>query len=138
MRFLPLLAGFVQVSAALAQTAPTPSFFDRQDYGVCFPGGPSIAVADFNGDGIPDLICSEPYLFLGNGNGTFGSGTVLHLSSYAGNPLPVDLNGDGNMDIAAIGNVLNSGPYGILVSLATATEPFSTVPGRFSSGGYVR
>jgi hypothetical protein len=55
--------------------------------------------ADFNGDGKPDLLCSNlsggTILLLGNGDGTFATGTPV-----AGNPLAVaDFNGDGKPDI---------------------------------------
>lgn len=102
MRFLPSLA-FLQVSAVLAQTPPIPTFADRYDYEPCETNGPgdSIAAADFNGDGIPDLICSDGgfWLFIGNGNGTFGPPTLTKPlgSDDLATPLPVDLNGDGNM-----------------------------------------
>ena len=58
--------------SAVAAAGFTPaSFLARRDY----PGGGLIAVADVNGDKIPDLIQSTGTtvnVLLGNGNGTFG------------------------------------------------------------------
>ncbi len=84
-------------------------------YFSTYVGGDGIATADFNGDGIPDLVitASDPSsttgyrfvgLLLGNGDGTFqdispvaGSGT-----SYVGSITAAigDFNGDGKLDIA--------------------------------------
>jgi len=72
------------------------------------------AVADFTGDGIPDVALeygSEIYVYTGNGDGTFSAGPVS-----TGNPIGVailasDLNGDGRPDlvVSGIGVALNQG-----------------------------
>src|SRR5271169_1272885 len=73
-------------------------------------GGEPLAVADFNQDGIPDLLLSDGSsgsltIVLGNGDGTFrqAAGSPL-ISNYGVNPVAVaDFNGDGIPDIAAGG-----------------------------------
>jgi trimeric autotransporter adhesin len=64
----------------------------------------SLAVGDFNGDGVPDLAVSEfgIDIVLGNGDGTFKAGVLA-----PGNLLPYivfiavgDFNGDGRLDLA--------------------------------------
>src|SRR5262249_31902036 len=58
---------------------------------------PSIAMADFNGDGKLDLATSAGRVLLGNGNGTFQSGSA----GVNGQSVTVaDFNGDGKADIA--------------------------------------
>jgi hypothetical protein len=67
-----------------------------------------VAQADFNGDGILDLVVSDYgsaslSLFLGNGDGTFQTAQNISLSGPNGNPYGVvvgDFNNDGNIDIA--------------------------------------
>ena len=80
------------------------------------PGGPvpadgvPLAIADFNQDGIPDLVVSDALtgsmsVALGKGDGTFvqAPGSPL-LSNYGVSPVAVaDFNGDGLPDIAAAG-----------------------------------
>jgi hypothetical protein len=66
--------------------------------GVPFP----LIVADFDGDGKPDLVSSDGTLLLSNGDGTFRSvptsaGTV-HVCCAIG-----DFNGDGRLDMAGLG-----------------------------------
>ncbi len=73
----------------------------------------TIAIADLNGDGRPDIFYAAPYdccgglygapvIALANGDGTFttsnGNRAVLGISAVA----IADLNGDGKPDVAAI------------------------------------
>ncbi|MGB9455823.1 MAG: FG-GAP-like repeat-containing protein [Bryobacteraceae bacterium] len=68
----------------------------------------SVAAADMNGDGIPDLVLSgapSPYteyptvILFGNGDGTFQPATQIS-SNASGNLLVADFNGDGSPDVA--------------------------------------
>jgi hypothetical protein len=92
--------------AVASATSPTmPTFYARRDY----PSAKGfVAVADVNGDGIPDIIALGDTIttLLGNGNGTFGPGPS---STPGGQPfasVPVDLNGDGNIDLVIVGSGL--------------------------------
>jgi hypothetical protein len=83
-------------------------------------GGLSPAVADVNGDGIPDLIvlnqsCPVPMscsnsssvgVLLGNGDGTFQPAQSYTSGTYAGPGMIIaDVNGDGVLDVVANANV---------------------------------
>jgi hypothetical protein len=76
-------------------------------------------VADFNGDGKPDILAGDKIdnvgtLDLGNGDGTFKSGTAV-----TGTPLAVaDFNGDGKPD------VLEQGTSALLVLLGNGNGTF--------------
>ena len=99
----------------------------------------SFALADFNGDGIPDLAVGAPYLygmnaqagqlsvFLGKGDGTFGREVDYAIAS--GQPLPADFNGDGKLDLATVsssrscdGDGSNCPPSLITVLLQTTAQ----------------
>jgi hypothetical protein len=69
-----------------------------------FSGG-SLQVADFNGDGNPDVLGSTGSLnvILGNGDGTFGS---LFPITTSGIPFIADFNGDDHPDILEVGGVV--------------------------------
>jgi FG-GAP-like repeat len=65
----------------------------------------SIAIADLNGDGIPDLAISdtltgEVRILLGNGDGSFRQGRSYSAGTYSSSLTIADFNHDGKPDIA--------------------------------------
>ena len=84
---LPCILAILSVSA---QTQI--SFFQPPT----FAGGGSVFVADFNGDGKPDLLTSDGTMNLGNGDGTFKVGTPVGLVAV---DAVADFNGDGKPDL---------------------------------------
>lgn len=91
-----------------------------------FSGSGTVFVADYNGNGKPDILTSDGTMNLGNGDGTFKLGTPVSVSS--GQVLAVaDFNGDGKPD------VLEQGTGTLLVMLGkgdgTFQAPISTASG---------
>ena len=74
---------------------------------IVSPAASCIAVADLNKDGDPDLIeglgSGSVSVYLGNGNGTFGSPANFPsgATSWPSGFFISDVNGDGNLDVAA-------------------------------------
>jgi hypothetical protein len=76
----------------------------------------AVAIADINGDGIPDIVMANQFsdsvgIIFGNGDGTFGPPTVYAVGDRPGTFIPTgsglvvgDLNGDGKPDVAVAGN----------------------------------
>ena len=115
----------------------------------------TIAVGDFNGDGIPDLAVANACgstassntmtIFLGNGDGSFtATGQVLSTGSYPASIAVGDFNGDGTADLA----VANAGSNTVTVLLgdgngsftagatqATGDSPASIAAGDFNGDG---
>src|SRR5205823_264341 len=65
----------------------------------------AVAVGDFNRDGRPDLVTSNPggntlSLLVGNGDGTFQAATTLPVGNLPQYLLVADLNGDAKLDLA--------------------------------------
>lgn len=120
-----VLSGLV----ASAATPKIPTFFARHDYLESV--GAFVAVADTNGDGIPDLISVSggTQVFFGNGDGTFREGpassTGMTLGPFA---VAADLNGDGKVDLVLSGG-LHGGepPLGIGVSYGDGKGAFGEV-----------
>ncbi len=98
-RFTPIL--FLAATAILCAQQPT--FVP----GVIYPVGTdpqSVAIADFNRDGIPDLAVTNNNsnnisIFLGKGDGTFTAAIPASVNKPAFLEV-VDLNSDGKLDIA--------------------------------------
>ena len=117
-----------------------------------------VGAADFNGDGIPDLLVSpdqEPGgqvvppnqtgVLLGNGDGTFSStNDYITKNGAMQTPLIADMNNDGRPDIvfsipqletggfSGIGVLLNTGPANFSLS-ATTFSPSTVTAGNSSS-----
>jgi len=98
----------------------------------------STAVADFNGDGKPDLAVgenavsgfvrepAEVVLALGNGDGTFAAQTTIG-TGFLGAVSLGDFNGDGKVDIATQPLPENTANSGILLSNGDGTFTSSAV-----------
>ncbi len=69
-------------------------------FGTGIPG--SLTVADFNGDGAPDLAVTDSllgvHIYLNSGTGTFGSPTTF-AANGANRTAAADLDGDGEIDL---------------------------------------
>jgi hypothetical protein len=92
-----------------------PSFLAPVTYPVG-GGYPAVAVGDFTGTGIPDLVLAnsgEVSVFLGNGHGTFGPPQNYALDGAPESVAVGDFNNDGKLDIVTA----NYAPVGGTVSV---------------------
>lgn len=103
------LSGSVQAQVSFFQP-PTYQPPATSSYGQIF-------VADFNGDGKPDILTSDGTMNLGNGDGTFTPGTQVSGSSVDIVAV-ADFNGDGKPDL------LEQGTGTLLVLLGTGDGTF--------------
>jgi hypothetical protein len=87
-------------------------------------GPSSVAVADFNGDGIPDLVVTNyngnnVSVLLGNGDGTFQSPVNFDTGMNPDSVAVGDFNGDGNTDLVVANR--NSRTVSVLLGNGDAT-----------------
>jgi len=93
-KFILVLLGLFDIVFSTSRGLGQVSFYQPPTYA----GSGSVFVADFNGDGKPDLLTSDGTLNFGNGDGTFRLGRSVSVTS--GVPVAVaDFNGDGKFDI---------------------------------------
>jgi hypothetical protein len=93
-----------------------------------------LLVADFNGDGIPDLASMDEYLglsiLLGNGDGTFAA--PLPSGCACGGWMGVgDFNGDGKADIAVVTDTYYGFKLSILIGNGNGT--FTILPSTYTA-----
>ncbi|MCU1262484.1 MAG: repeat-containing protein, partial [Bryobacterales bacterium] len=98
----------------------------------------SIAAADFNGDGKPDLVIANANdntvtVLIGDGTGLFApaSGSPFAAGNFPVSVAAGDLNGDGNLDLA----IANLNSSRVTVLLGNGAGGFSAAPGSpFAAG----
>src|SRR5207249_592627 len=88
-------------------------------------GPDSVAIVDFNGDGLPDLAVANfrsgtVSVLLGNGDGTFQSAQTFAAGNEPRSVADGDVNGDGRLDLA----VANSGSNSVVVLLGNGDGTF--------------
>lgn len=139
-------------SSSLSTSIPgvNPSEFPVADYPTG-QGPVGIASADFNGDGVPDLVTANSTantasVLLGNGDGTFAT-NVDYPTGHG--PVAVatgDFNGDGFIDLAVVNQADNTvsillgtgqGTFMPQTTFLTGTLPTSIAVADFNGDGFL-
>ena len=105
-------------------------------------------VADFNGDGKPDVagtVCAGGYIYvsLSNGDGTFQAPVYTSLLPSPGTMIAADFNGDGKVDIATINDENNiavllgngDGTFQAAKNFLTGIQPYFLAAADMNSDG---
>ena len=96
------------------ETTPLPSPSAAARVQVTFA-----VVADFNGDGVPDLALTYVYftgpstitVLLGNSDGTFTTKSTVNVTGFLSGMATGDFNGDGIQDLVTNGDIPAAGGY---------------------------
>ncbi len=109
---LTILLGNGDGTFTLSAHYPSPQFPDGTNTAAT-SNPEDVVVADVNHDGIPDAIESDYdntiNVFLGNGDGTFQAARSYDPGNYPRDVIPVDVNGDGNIDLVVTNVGINQG-----------------------------
>jgi hypothetical protein len=118
------------------------------------PGAGSIAIGDFNGDGVPDLLTVDSTVdnhdgisvMFGNGDGTFQKPvTSPRPQGGLGSAVVADFNGDGILDVAAVSTSTNTvsvflgngnGTFPAPLTFAVDKGPRGLAVGDFNGDGF--
>ncbi len=116
-------------SATLGAATASLAFQPQLTYGVG-SNPSSVAVGDFNGDGIPDLAVANSEdntvsVLLGQGDGTFTSQPTLEVGSFPNCVAVGDFNGDGIPDLAVAN--LGGNTVGVLLGKGDGTFSSATL-----------
>jgi predicted NUDIX family NTP pyrophosphohydrolase len=109
----------------------------------------SVAVGDFNGDGVQDLavaneLSANVSVLLGNGDGTFQAVVNFGAGNFPSSVAVGDFNGDGAQDLAVANNSSNNvsvllgngdGTFTAAVNFGAGARPFSVAVGDFNGDG---
>ncbi len=145
--FLDTTNGNASVGSAEVTNANTPLSFVGSASVV---DGKNVLVgsilADFNGDGIPDLAVTNSTglnVQLGKGDGTFGAPTEIASGEFIG-LAAADFNGDGNLDLVSVNFQGNSasillgagnGTFAAQPSVTVGNQPTWAAVGDFNGDG---
>jgi flagellin-like hook-associated protein FlgL len=119
------------------------TFKSQSTFGVGVGASQSaVAIADFNNDGIPDIVTGNGLdasatvsVLLGNGNGTFQGQVEYSVGGQSSAAVVVgDFNGDGRQDIASVSDNVD-GLASILLNNGNGT--FASSKPLFSGGGSI-
>jgi len=144
-------ANYTVASPTLSSSALTQTFTAASSYSTIAVSR-DVAVADFNGDGIPDMAVVDQsgekvYILLGNGDGTFtaASGSPVTVSgSVLVGIAAGDFNDDGNVDLAVTDYYANkvfillgngNGTFQTPSSIGVVNEPTEIVTADFNKDG---
>jgi autotransporter-associated beta strand protein len=123
-----------QVSVLLNTSSGGTLSFSGPQFFAAGPHPVSIAIADLNGDGKPDLAVADEYgyevgVLLGNGDGSFAPVQTWGAEQKPSSIVAIDLNHDGNIDLA----VTNSGGNTVSVLLGNGDGTFQATQ-NFAAG----
>lgn len=115
----------------------------------------SLAVGDFNGDGVPDLAVADQgfqtpgntlSILLGNGDGTFAVPQTYAVGNLPRSVVVGDFNRDGHLDVVVVNSGSNTvsvllgngdGTFGAALSYPVGSSPQSVAVGDFNGDGFL-